>query len=204
MRQWKKEYISISGKHIRDTCSKNMMTIYKYAFMSIIQYQLYKSFHNSMCRNIDDNEGCRSNILRREKKLHTAGISEILHIVFVIIAISIIMFLMYEISINNDLTIELLALLALCIAVMYAAENKKTTEWYKTLAVACMYVSILITSAIVAARFFSSCNGSYIKAGNVIKAEIVYPCVVFADAIIVLLYGVYNNGRKTADRKSVV
>ena len=179
------------------------MTIYKYAFMSIIQYQLYKSFHNSMCRNIDDNEGCRSNILRREKKLHTAGISEILHIVFVIIAISIIMFLMYEISINNDLTIELLALLALCIAVMYAAENKKTTEWYKTLAVACMYVSILITSAIVAARFFSSCNGSYIKAGNVIKAEIVYPCVVFADAIIVLLYGVYNNGRKTALEESL-
>ena len=87
MRQWKKEYISISGKHIRDTCSKNMMTIYKYAFMSIIQYQLYKSFHNSMCRNIEDNEGGRSNILRREKKLHTAGISEILHIVFVIIAI---------------------------------------------------------------------------------------------------------------------
>lgn len=202
MRQWKKEYISISGKHIRDTCSKNMMIIYKYAFMSIIQYQLYKSFHNSMCRNIDDNEGCRSNILRREKKLHTIGISEILHIVFVIIAISIIMFLMYEISINNDLTIELLALLALCIAVMYAAENKKTTEWYKTLAVACMYVSILITSAIVAARFFSSCNGSYIKAGNVIKAEIVYPCVVFADAIIVLLYGVYNNGRKTALEES--
>ena len=71
-----------------------MMTIYKYAFMSIIQYQLYKSFHNSMCRNIEDNEGGRSNILRREKKLHTAGISEILHIVFVIIAISIIMFLM--------------------------------------------------------------------------------------------------------------
>ena len=49
---------------------------------------------------------------------------------------------------------------------------------------------------------FSSCNGSYIKAGNVIKAEIVYPCVVFADAIIVLLYGVYNNGRKTALEES--
>lgn len=173
------------------------MTVYIYAIMSIIQYQLYRNFHNAMCMSVEDNEGYKSNILNTGKKTkNTGNIEYVVNMIFVAAAIIMIMLLVYSVSVYNVWNIKQMAMIAACVICMYASGSRKKVVWYKSFASAVLYVVILITSVIVTGRL-ADWTGIYINNSSVSVSRYLYPCVVFVDSIIVLLYDMYNNGRKT-------
>lgn len=170
----------------------NIRIIYYLAIMSIVEYTLFTSFCRSLIVNADEESKKRRENILKYRNLNKIGanlkdIARAAKIICIIIAI---MFSMYQICIERNYIVSLFL-----IVILYASVEEKNIQSYKRFSIAGIYAEIIINTIIACNAVIPYTQG-YVELTLPTRVERLLIWVIFVDIFIIILFEVYNAGRR--------